>query len=138
MGFSGRLDLSGGKEAASLYPLEPCDAEGGECLTMQGPETVHCGLFSSLPGPIQMPASGAPPSLLLVFLLGGFAGPLPHHFSPASAAITHQCRLGILATQGPWDNPEPLFSGEPLCSGRLEGGLVSLQVPLELPLCLIL
>lgn len=93
-----------------------------------------CGHLSGLLGP-PLCTSGAPP-LLLVFPLGICRSsrlPVPPFASPACAATTHQCHLGVLAAQGPWNDVEPLLLWpEFLCPVGVVGS--SSQVPLELPL----
>lgn len=89
MGNSGRLWLGWGQGNTYPYPVGPSDAEGGECVTLRGPETVLCGLPSSLPGPTQIPVCGAHPLRFWLFCWG-FAGSLPAPFPlPPPLLQTH-------------------------------------------------
>lgn len=98
------------------------------------PRVVSVSLCKG-PGAAEPTARSGPslwgcPSPLLVFLLGlcrSFPCFLPT-LPPASAATAHQYRLGVLATQGSWNGPEPVCSQNPCARVRLAGS--TSQVPL--------
>lgn len=115
-------DLGRGRVTAFPYPVCPCDAKGGEGVTLQGPG--DCSLWTPLqPGPTLMPALGTPPTSLLVFLLQicRFSPCILPTSFPASSAMHINVIWVFWQFKGLRIILNICFQLELLCSGRLWG-----------------